>query len=424
MEALTQIQQSLLRADGVKTYVLSHARCFDGDAAAFAAWHRLRDAAEYHFLSYGDALPEIEDGSIVYILDYSRPFGEILNLAERGCRVILLDHHESAMLDLVRYFSDWDKDVLSRLDTEGGDFTFAASLPFQQLVNATADQLEDFVEADSLTSLTFTAPNIHLYFDLGHSGANLSWRFFQSDLEIPDLIRYVEDRDLWVWRLPESEEVSEALWQTLVEANVVKLNALLPGQDSTLRKFQFFADLCRQPDYVERLAEKGRPLVVERRKIVNDFAIQAMFVEVQGYSVPIAPAPRFYSWVGHELCQRYPDAPFAVMWRDHDEGIRNWDLRSRKFNTRRHVAEPLQGGGHRKASGFRTYQVWKLEPGDRFRWFDENFIHADQDRDGNPLQTWQVLSKDRIQCLNDPNRRIQPIDDSNRNQWVIKLKTF
>jgi hypothetical protein len=48
-------------------------------------------------------------------------------------------------------------------------------------------------------------------FDLSHSGAVLAWNHFHPDEPAPDLLRYVEDQDLWSWKLPASEEVNAAL---------------------------------------------------------------------------------------------------------------------------------------------------------------------------------------------------------------------
>ena len=49
------------------------------------------------------------------------------------------------------------------------------------------------------------AENGHVaHFDLDHSGAMLSWQYFHPDEPAPELLRYVEDQDLWNWKLPQS----------------------------------------------------------------------------------------------------------------------------------------------------------------------------------------------------------------------------
>jgi len=42
------------------------------------------------------------------------------------------------------------------------------------------------------------------YFDMEHSGAGLSWLYYY-DSPMPNPVRYVQDRDLWTWKIPESK---------------------------------------------------------------------------------------------------------------------------------------------------------------------------------------------------------------------------
>lgn len=60
-------------------------------------------------------------------------------------------------------------------------------------------------------------------FDLEHSGAYLTWRHFFGE-PVPKFIRYLEERDLWRFNLPDSKGVSQELraypfdfevWRTL-----------------------------------------------------------------------------------------------------------------------------------------------------------------------------------------------------------------
>lgn len=77
------------------TFVLYHANCPDGFAAARAAWMSLGDAATYLPVSYGDPLPAIPDGSEVYIVDFSYP-RPILEELEARCGLTVIDHHATA----------------------------------------------------------------------------------------------------------------------------------------------------------------------------------------------------------------------------------------------------------------------------------------------------------------------------------------
>lgn len=135
-------------------YVLYHSPCQDGFGAAWAAWKKFGDKAQYLPVSYGKPLPFLPDAEEVYILDFSYPKSVLEELAKR-CRVKVLDHHKTAQ--------------------------------------------------DDLKGLSFAE------FDMQRSGAGMSWDFFHPHLPRPWLIDYVEDRDLWKHQLPHTQEISLAL---------------------------------------------------------------------------------------------------------------------------------------------------------------------------------------------------------------------
>ena len=45
-------------------------------------------------------------------------------------------------------------------------------------------------------------------FDMEQSGATLTWQYFFPKKPIPSMLSYIEDRDLWRWKLPDSRAVS------------------------------------------------------------------------------------------------------------------------------------------------------------------------------------------------------------------------
>ena len=133
--------------------VLYHAHCRDGFGAAYAAWKRLGDKATYIPCKYGDPPPGVS-GKNVIILDFSYPREIVEKMYEEANSLIILDHHKSAMEDLC-------------------DLDFA-------------------------------------WFSEDHSGAFLAWHFFHPGEDVPKFISYIEDRDLWKWKLPYSREFSAA----------------------------------------------------------------------------------------------------------------------------------------------------------------------------------------------------------------------
>jgi hypothetical protein len=81
---------------------------------------------------------------------------------------------------------------------------------------------------------------------------------------------------------------------------------------------------------------------------------QVRFETLAGYRVPVVNAAVFGSEVGAELLKRHPDAPFAVIYFDRGDGIRQWSLRSSENFDVSRIAQQFQNGGHRQAAGFET----------------------------------------------------------------------
>ena len=52
--------------------------------------------------------------------------------------------------------------------------------------------------------------------------------------------------------------------------------------------------------------------------------------------------------------KRHPDAPFAAMYFDRGDSVRQWSLRSRADFDVSKIARAFQNGGHRQAAGFET----------------------------------------------------------------------
>lgn len=142
----------------MKSLVIYHADRTDGFAAAFAAWLKLDDTAEYLPMQYGKT--EWDYTCVVqreiYILDFSFPRDMMDNIFLAAKRVIWLDHHKTA-------FEMWC-----------GKY----------------EKGETFTEK-SYQGLHYIALNDN------KSGALLAWEYFHPGTEIPMLIKHIDDRDRW-----------------------------------------------------------------------------------------------------------------------------------------------------------------------------------------------------------------------------------
>ena len=151
------------RSDPRPLVIYHGGRCPDGFAAALAARVYYGDAAEYLALDHGmvtsvEDLPP-PDGRAVYILDFSFAPDIMQALDARAAKLVMLDHHKSAL--------------------------------------------------EKLSGFTCRCGVVH--FDIDKSGARLAWEFFHPDQPVPDLVRFVEDRDIWVWQFAESAGFLAAL---------------------------------------------------------------------------------------------------------------------------------------------------------------------------------------------------------------------
>jgi uncharacterized protein len=156
----------------MKTIILYHGDCPDGFGAAYAAWKKFKDAAEYHALSRGDGPPlELVEGADVYLLDFAyNEQSDMDALQERAASLTVLDHHKG-------------------------------------------------VEAQ------IKSVKNHVY-DPNRSGAGIAWDYFHEGERRPKLIDHLEDDDLFRFKYADTRPVlaylglepfSFELWDEVME---------------------------------------------------------------------------------------------------------------------------------------------------------------------------------------------------------------
>ena len=254
------------------THILYHANCPDGFGAAYAAWKILADEAVYLPVRHGDDPPKLEIEARVAVLDFSYPRPTLVALQERLEEFLVLDHHKSAQQDL-------------------------AGLDYAS-------------------------------FDLNKSGARMAWEYWHPDRDFPDLLAYVEDRDLWRWALPDSREVSLALQCYPLE-------------------FEIWDELS-----VEDLKQEGKAILRFQNQQIARAVSRARMTPVGEFTVPVVNSCLFQSEIGDELCRNYPEAPFSGVYYLNQHNKQAWSLRSIGDFDVSEVAQQFGGGGHRNAAGF------------------------------------------------------------------------
>ena len=141
------------------TVVFYHSSCPDGFGAAWAAWRKLGNGAQYVPISASQTPDQLEgmrlEGRKIYFLDVCAPAATLKKLAAGNRSVTVIDHH--------------------RTNGDRGAY------------------VTDFI------------------FDVGHSGAVLAWKYFHPKVKVPWLLKYIEDYDLWKFSLPHAKEMIPAI---------------------------------------------------------------------------------------------------------------------------------------------------------------------------------------------------------------------
>jgi uncharacterized protein len=271
----------------VKRTCFFHAGCPDGFGAAWAVRRAWGNDADYLARGHEDPFrPSEWGGSIVVFVDISLENRALRAHGEVAAHVLVRDHHVSA---------------------------------------------RDHFESDRGLENALRAHGHLVRFDLERSGATLAWHHFHPDMSTPSLLAYVEDQDLWRWKLPASEEVNAAI-------------------SSYPRRFDVWDELAEMP--AEELARQGAPIVQANRCEVERLLRSAHHVVLGSRRVEAVNSAVLRSIVGHELAKRAAfGEPWGLVYRLHSRRV-DVSLYSIGGLDVSRIAKEYGGGGHRNAAGF------------------------------------------------------------------------
>ena len=264
-----------------------HAGCPDGFGAAWAAWRAWGEKGVYVPRGHEDPL-RAEDyaGDRLVFADIAPPPAAARALLDHVGELVILDHHVSAM---------------------------------------------DRYEAEPGLLREIEAAGHEVRFDLAHSGAVLAWTWLHPDEPVPEILRYVEDQDLWRFALPKSREVNAAL-------------------GSHPRTFPLWSELAATP--VERLVAEGTPILRAEQVEVERALQHAHPVRIADHTVEAVNARVHRSRIGHELALRAAfGAPCGAVYRMQGTRVDVSVYAVGDFDVAK-LAAAFGGGGHRSAAGF------------------------------------------------------------------------
>lgn len=268
-----------------KTLVLHHDDS-DGYASALALYQLYKDSAEYVPVQYGQAFPAIalDKDTVVFVVDFSYPKQVLENIREQVASITVIDHHETAR-----------------------------------------DQLSDLPYA---------------VFDMNKSGATLTWEHVFPGVELPELFKLVEDRDLWRF----SYHTSKAF-----EAGI--------NASGKAKMLTFWNEVLHDSDLFEKIIMTGAVIVKHQEGYIKSFKKSSKYKIVRWKDCTVA----FYNttYLISELGDGINLDPgivcdFCMSYFITSEGKMIFSLRSTedsKVNVAS-IAKSMGGGGHCNAAGF------------------------------------------------------------------------
>lgn len=179
-----------------------HGNCADGFGAAWVFKNYADREHDFHAGVYQDAPPNCA-GRDVYLVDFSYKRAVVEEICKVASRVVLIDHHKTAI-----------------------------------------DDLAPLIESKRIEALT----------SLEHSGAVLAYKWFNGNgiSHIPKLLLHIEDRDLWRFVMPGTREIQAnvfsypydfSVWDELMSRPVDDLKA--EGRAIERKHFKDIAELVK-----------------------------------------------------------------------------------------------------------------------------------------------------------------------------------
>ena len=294
----------VLQKDDVN-FIIYHGDCTDGFTGAFAGYQYLTSinalGVTYFPANHNVDVVPVPDvtGKNVCMIDfcYKKPVLDVM--LQTANRLIILDHHKTAQNDL----------------TDIGDQ--------------------------------------HKVFRMDYSGASLAWLYFHGPDNIPDLISYVQDTDIYTKRLPNTNEYSSYIY--LINHT---FNDFLPLLDNEYLKQKALTEgsaICKSNQK-------------ETKSAVNNATIKFTSINGKYYFVAYCNSSVLKSDIGNQVLARFKNANFSAIYSITDKNNTTaFSLRS--LNERTDVSaisKFFNAGGHRNASGACIYNVTSTLPGITF----------------------------------------------------------
>lgn len=274
----------------------------------------------------------------VYLLDFVGPPAFLHHLSSSVRRVIVLDHHKTA-LEMLGSGTCVTGNVTKVIDMDRSGATIAYDYFMEKLLTAgNRDTNNAAVDYSTL--------------DQGiHEFRRLRQPF-----------QYIEDRDLWRWKLPDSKAFSSGFDDLKIEFDV--------------RSNPSMFDQLRSLD-LESLISQGKVSISRKQKLIDDALDQSFVIALGGgtfghcLAVNADALFELRSELGNQLAiksfemklRRIGAVVYKVPELENDQVLKI-SLRSVDIEDTTPISQEFGGGGHRNASSFMLksaeFEKWKV----------------------------------------------------------------
>lgn len=253
--------------------------------------------------SHKDPIPKGIDGRDVYMADVCfETVEEIKEVCERAKSLTILDHHETS----------------------------------EEVINKTLEEAP--------------IPNLNWVIDINKSACRVVWEFlngpsleYKSGLrghmgdeiledQAPMVVKYVEDFDLYRFKLPLSREI----------------HACYSSYPIKIKDWDHVVNLSW-----DDAVDEGRAIMRYQNKTIDECLRNAYLVFFNNKVVPCINVSirSLVSDIGHFLCKKFPDCPFSITYYRRADGRYKYSFRSEDGVSAKAAASTVGGGGHGNASG-------------------------------------------------------------------------
>lgn len=304
----------------MKNIVLYHRNCSDGLMSAtimygyFKAQGKLDDT-EFIPIQYGDPIPDVT-GANVYILDYSVDPETLISMSSvsnTAQKLVMLDHHESAINKYVDYFGivKEDRIIISK------DNYFILFDQNKSGCGLTRELVDEIIFAPGWSQYRYNiSKNMNLFID------------------------HIQDRDLWLFKLS----------QTLAYYELLSSLELKTPKDC----YEFIMDFTDSE--LDATLDKFQARVDMRQELALGYASKASTIIFENHVIKAVNVPANFSSIVGDILSK--DVPFVLLYVT--DGVNVFcSLRSNKETgvDVSKIAIKLGGGGHRASSGFKMSLV-------------------------------------------------------------------